>query len=82
MDTQRKDAMKRQRRVYGAAAKDIIKISAPVTKSNAATAEKTTKHSQETVQYSKINGNRPDPNKGTHTQTTGHTKTFQTIPTS
>ena len=26
------------------------------------------------------NGNRPDPNKGTHTQTTGHTKTSQTKP--
>ena len=39
--------------MHGAAAKDKIGISAPVTKSNAATAEKTTKHSQETVKYSK-----------------------------
>ena len=39
--------------MHAAAAKDTIKISAPVTKSNASTAMKTTNHSQETVQYSK-----------------------------
>ena len=39
--------------MHGAAAKDTIKISTPVTKSNASTAEKTTNHTQETVQYSK-----------------------------
>ena len=39
--------------MQGAAAKDTTKISAPAPKSDAATAEMTTKHSQETTQYSK-----------------------------
>ena len=36
----------------GAAAKDTSKISTPVPKSDAATAEKTTTHSRRTAQYS------------------------------
>ena len=64
-----------------AAAKDTTEISAPVPKSDAADAEKTTKYSPGTAQYSKENRNHPDPSKRTHTQTTGHTKTSQTKPT-
>ena len=39
--------------MQGAAAQDTTKVSAPVPKSDAATAEKTTKPSQGTAQYSK-----------------------------
>ena len=53
MDTQWKDAMKRYRRVQSAAAKDTTKMSAPARKSDAATAEISTKHSRETAQFSK-----------------------------
>ena len=49
MDTQLKDDMKRQRRVLSAAAKDTAKIIAPAQMSDTATAEMTTKHSQETT---------------------------------
>ena len=45
--------MKQERRVRGAAAKDTTNISAPVSKSDAATAEKTTKLSQGAAQCSK-----------------------------
>ena len=50
MDTRWKDAMKREQRVQSAASKEITKISAPAQKSAAASAEMTTKHSQETAQ--------------------------------
>ena len=51
------DTMKRcdetMRRVQGAAAQYTTNISAPAPKSDAATAEMTAKHSQETAQYLK-----------------------------
>ena len=53
METQWKDDMNQLQRVRGATAKDKAQISALVPKSDAATAEKTTKHSQETAKYSK-----------------------------
>ena len=77
-----KDAMKQQRRVQSAAAKDTTKICAPAQKSDATTAETTTKHAQETTNIQKRNRNRSSPNKTTHTQTIGHSKTSQYIPTS
>ena len=45
--------MKQQRRVQGAAAKNTTKFNASVTKSDAATAEKTIKHSEGNAQYLK-----------------------------
>ena len=53
METQWKDDMNQLQRVRGATAKDKAQISALVPKSDAATAEKTTKHSQGTAKYSK-----------------------------
>ena len=67
--------MKQKRRVRGAGAEDTRKISAPVPMSGAATAEKTTKHFQETAQYS--NGK-----QRTYTQTTDHPETSRTYPNS
>ena len=53
MDIQWKVAMKRKQCLQSAAANDTTKISAPAQKSDAATAEMTTKHSQETAQIFK-----------------------------
>ena len=63
--------------MQNAAVKDTTKISASAQKSDDATAEITTEHSQETAHFSKEKKNPPHPNKKTHTQTTGHTKTSQ-----
>ena len=65
--------------MQGAAPKDKTKISAPVPKSDAATAEQTTKHSQGTAQYSKDKLKSSKSKKKTQTQTTWHTKTSRTL---
>ena len=56
------------------------KDSAPVPKSNAATAEKTTKYSQGIVLFSKEKMKSSKSKENSHTQTTGLTKTSQTKP--
>ena len=58
--------------MQGAAAKDTTKISARAPKSDAATAEMTTKHSQDTAQYSNGKQKSSRSKKRTHSQTTGH----------
>ena len=70
--------MKQWRRVRSAAAKATTKISAPVQKSDTATARRPSSILKKLPNIQKRNKNRQDPNKRTHTQTTSHTKTSQT----
>ena len=61
---------------------DTKKINELVPKSDAATAEKTTKYSQGTSQYSKEKWKSAKSKQREHTQYTGHTKTPHTKPKS